>query len=280
MLSILYGLISAIGWGAGDFSGGLAARKTGAHRAVFYAEIIGILILLILAAIVGEPIPGLRVWLLAMLAGVLGTAGLILLYHSMTLGLMSIATPVSALLAAVLPVLVGMVRDGFPGLVTFIGFGCALYSIWMISQGRDGVKDLLAHITDLKLPLLAGLGFGLFFIIMHEATRDGATLWPMVGSRSGGLALVGLYMLFTRASLKVDSAAWPYILVNGVFDISGNAFFILAAQAGRLDVASVLGSLYPGATVILALAFLKERLSRAQWIGIAAALIAIVLMTI
>ena len=280
MLSILYGLISAAGWGAGDFSGGLAARKTGAHRAVFYGEIVGILILLFIVNIVGEPVPNLRVWLLAMLAGALGTAGLILLYHSMTIGLMSIATPVSALLAAILPVLVGMIREGFPGLATFIGFGFALYSVWMISQGRDGVKNILAHIADLKLPLLAGVGFGLFFVIMREATRGGAILWPMVASRSGGLILVGLYMLFTRTSLKVDSAAWPYILVNGVFDICGNGFFVLASQAGRLDVASVLGSLYPGGTVVLAWIFLKERLSRAQWIGIAAALIAILLMTI
>lgn len=280
MLSILYGLISAIGWGAGDFSGGLAARKTGAYRAVFYGEVVGILILLAILNIVGEPVPDLRVWLLAMLAGALGTAGLILLYYSMTVGLMSIATPVSALLAAVLPVLVGMVREGFPSLTTFIGFGFAFYSVWKISQGEDGVKDIFAHIADLKLPLLAGFCFGLFFVIMHEATRNDARLWPMVGSRTGGLIFVGIYLLVTRTSLRVTPSAWPYILVNGVFDIMGNGFFILAAQAGRLDVASVLGSLYPGGTVILALVFLKERLSRAQWIGIAAALIAIVLMTI
>lgn len=280
MLSILFGLTSAAGWGAGDFIGGLAARRTGAQRAVFYGEIVGIFVLFGILAIVREPLPEMRVWLFALVAGALGTIGLILLYHSMTLGLMSIATPVSALLAAVLPVFVGMVRDGFPGWLTFFGFGFALLAVWMISQGEDGVTDLLAHISDLKLPLLAGLCFGLYFVVMHEATREGATLWPMVASRSGGLILVGLYLLVTRTSLSVTSTAWPYIVANGIFDIAGNGFFILAAQAGRLDVASVLGSLYPGGTVILALIFLKERLSRAQWIGIAAALIAIVLMTI
>lgn len=280
MLSILFGLTSAIGWGAGDFTGGLAARRTGAHRAVFYGEIVGIIFLFVILTFVPEPVPNLRVWLLSALAGALGTIGLILLYHSMTLGLMSIATPVSALLAAVLPVLVGTVREGFPGWLTFLGFGFALFAVWMISQGEEGVKDILAHISDLKLPLLAGLCFGLYFVVVHEATRDGATLWPMVASRSGGLILVGAYLLFTRTSLAVNPSAWPFILINGIFDIMGNGFFILAAQAGRLDVASVLGSLYPGGTVILALIFLKERLSRNQWIGIAAALVAIVLMTI
>ena len=216
-----------------------------------------------------------------MLAGALGTVGLILLYHSMTLGLMSIATPVSALLAASLPVLVGIFKEGIPQLLTVIGFGFALFAVWMISQGEGGVTNILAHLSDLKLPLLAGIGFGSYFVLMHEATSTGATIWPMVASRSGGTILITAYMLITRASWKVeDTSAWPMITINGILDISGNVFFILAGQSGRMDVAAVLSSLFPGATVMLAWIFLKERLTRNQWIGIASALAAIVLMTI
>ncbi len=281
MLSILFGLGAALGWGAGDFTGGLASRKTGAYRAVFYSELIGIVLLLIVVQVSGEPLPNQKVWLLAMLAGALGTVGLILLYHSMTLGLMSIATPVSALLAASLPVLVGIFKEGIPQLLTVIGFGFALFAVWMISQGENGVTNILAHLSDLKLPLLAGIGFGLYFVFMHEATSTGATIWPMVASRSGGMILITAYMLITRSPWKVeDSSAWPMITINGILDISGNLFFILAGQAGRLDVAAVLSSLFPGATVMLAWIFLKERLTRNQWIGIGSALIAIVLMTI
>ena len=281
MLSILFGLGAALGWGAGDFTGGLASRKTGAYRAVFYGEVVGIIFLLIIVKISGESLPNQRVWLLAMLAGALGTVGLILLYHSMTLGLMSIATPVSALLAASLPVLVGIFKEGVPQILTVIGFGFALFAVWMISQGENGVTNILAHLSDLKLPLLAGIGFGLYFVFMHEATSTGATIWPMVASRSGGMILITAYMLITRSPWKVeDSSAWPMIIINGVLDISGNLFFILAGQAGRLDVAAVLSSLFPGASVMLAWIFLKERLTRNQWIGIGSALIAIVLMTI
>ncbi len=281
MLSILFGLGAALGWGAGDFTGGLASRKTGAYRAVFYSEVIGIILLLVIVQFSSEPFPNLHVWLFAMLAGVLGTVGLILLYHSMTLGLMSIATPVSALLAASLPVLVGIFKEGIPQILTVIGFGFALFAVWMISQGAGGVTDILAHLSDLKLPLLAGIGFGLYFVLMHEATSTGATIWPMVVSRSGGMILITVYMLITRSSWKVeDSSAWPMITINGILDISGNLFFILAGQSGRLDVASVLSSLFPGATVMLAWIFLKERLTRNQWIGIGSALIAIILMTI
>ncbi len=281
MLSILFGLCAALGWGAGDFTGGLASRKTGAYRTVFYGEVIGIFILFFVIMAFGEPIPNRRAWLFAMLAGALGTMGLILLYHSMTLGLMSIAAPVSALLAAALPVVVGIFREGLPEWMTFIGFGFALFAVWMISQGEGGITDIVSHLTDLKLPLLAGIGFGSYFVFMHEATNTGATIWPMVASRSGGLILITTYMLFTRSPWKVeDSSAWSIITLNGILDISGNVFFILASQSGRLDVAAVLSSLFPGATVVLAWIFLKERLSRNQWIGILSALAAIVLMTI
>lgn len=281
MLSILFGLTAALGWGAGDFTGGLASRKTGAYRAVFYSEIIGIFVLLAAVWIIGEPLPNLKSFLLASLAGMLGTIGLIFLYHAMTLGLMSIAAPVSALLAAVLPVIIGIFTDSLPKALTFLGFGFALFAIWMISQGSGNVTDILAHITDLKLPLLAGIGFGSYFVLMHAATRTGGILWPMVTSRVSGMTLIFVAMLALRIPWKVeDNSAWLMIALNGILDISGNSFFILAGQAGRLDVAAVLSSLFPGATVMLAWIFLKERLSRNQWIGILSALIAIVLMTI
>ncbi len=281
MFSIILGLSAALGWGAGDFTGGLASRKTGAHRAVFYSEVAGIALLSFAVMFAGEPLPAFRVWILSLLAGAIGTLGLLLLYHAMTLGLMSVAAPVSALLAAALPVLVGAFTEGLPKWTTLLGFGFALFAVWMVSQAQDGVADILAHLADLKLPLLAGIGFGLYFVIMRAATQTGATFIPMIVSRSGGLILVTTYMLVARISWKVeDSSAWKMIALNGALDVSGNSFFILASQAGRLDVAAVLSSLFPGATVVLAWIFLKERLSRNQWIGIGSALIAIVLMTI
>ncbi len=281
MLSIVFGLLSAISWGAGDFTGGLAARKVGAVRAVFYASVVGLIAVAVTAWVTGEAIPTLRIWLTAMLAGIFGSTGLILLYASMANGTMSIAAPVSALLAAALPVLVGTLTEGLPETLTLIGFGFALFAVWMVSQSEGGVKDILSHLSDLKLPLLAGLGFGGYFIIMHRATDEGALFWAMTGSRTSSVLLIFIYMLVTRTSFRIeDRSSFPVIGINGILDLTGNAFFILAAQAGRLDVASVLSSLYPGSTVVLAWIFLHERLTRNQWIGIVAALIAIVLMTL
>ncbi len=279
MLAISFGLISAAAWGAADFTGGLASRRTGAYQAVLYGEVIGQVVIVIVAFLVAQPVPELPIWLLAMVAGALGTSGLLLLYYSMTKGLMSIATPVSALLAAVLPVVIGSILEKPPGIWVIFGFIFALAAVWLISQSGDGIKDLASHLADLRLPLLAGVGFGLYFILMHSATRT-ATIWPMVASRAGGILILIVYMLLNRQGWVPNKAAYGMMLLNGLLDIGGNLFFVLAGQAGRLDIAAVLSSLYPGSTVLLAWIFLRERLSRTQWMGIFAALVAIVLFTL
>jgi len=279
LLSILLGLTSAISWGAGDFTGGLASRKTGAFRAVFYGEAIGLVLLFAVVFASPQPMPDFKSILLSIAAGALGTIGLVLLYSAMAQGKMSIAAPVSALLAAALPVIVGMITDGFPGYLTFLGFGFALVAVWLISQSGDGMKDIFTHLSDLRLPLLAGAGFGLYFILMNAATRE-TTFWPMVYSRGAGLITMALFIIIRRDSFGAVRAAWPVMILNGILDVSGNFFYVLAGQAGRLDVSAVLSSLFPGSTVILAWIILKERLTRTQWIGILCALIAIILFTI
>ena len=279
MLSIFFGLTSAVIWGAGDFTGGMASRKTGVYRTVVYAEIIGASLLLVIALIAWQPVPTWNIRVLSMIAGAFGTTGLLLLYYSMTKGMMSIAAPVSALLAALLPVIIGSFTESLPTLYTFIGFAFALAAIWLISQSKDGVKDILSHIADLRLPLLAGIGFGFYFVLVHAATRTDL-LWPMTASRLGGIIILVLYMTVRRETWKVEGNAWSLIALNGILDIGGNLFFVLAGQVGRLDISAVLSSLYPGSTVILAWILLKERLSRTQWIGIIAAMIAIVLFTL
>ncbi|MBV6393754.1 MAG: hypothetical protein KPEEDBHJ_02998 [Anaerolineales bacterium] len=280
MLSIIFGLLSALSWGAGDFTGGLASRRVGAIRAVFYASVIGLMVAIGAAIVSREPVPAIKAWGFAFSAGLFGCLGLILLYAAMERGAMSIAAPVSALLAAALPVLVGLATEGLPDFLTVLGFGFALLAVWLISSDGSGLKETLSHLSDLRLPLLAGLGFGGYFVLMHEATSGGATFWPMVLSRTASVLMLLVYMLVTKTSFRIeDRSALPVIGLNGVLDLCGNGFFILAAQAGRLDVASVLSSLYPGSTVVLASVFLRERLTRNQWIGILSALTAIALMS-
>ncbi len=280
-LSIVYGILSALTWGAGDFAGGLATRKLGAYRAVFYADFLGLLALILVVIFRPEEVPSISSLLIAGLAGMLGSVGLMVLYYSMAKGQMSIAAPVSALFAAALPVFVSALTQGLPTLVQFIGFGLALAAVWLISQGDSLHRIHLEHLSDLRLPLLAGLGFGSYFILMHYATEGAsATFWPMIASRTAGTLMLFVFVLAQRQGFGVPRDAWGVVIANGMLDVAGNFFYLLALRTGRLDISAILSSLYPGATVILAWILLKERLSRPQWTGILIALVAIALFSV
>ena len=279
MLSILFGIGSALSWGAGDFAGGLSSRKVGAYRAVFYADFFGLLLLCAAFFVYSEALPALRVLCISILAGMLGSIGLLVLYYSLSQGQMSVAAPVSALFAALLPVIVGAITEGLPSMPQLIGFALALAAVWLVSQG-DG-KFHISRLSDLRLPILAGFGFGCYFIFMHTATQNTtATLWPMIASRVAGTLLLLAFVLARRESLNVPRDAWTVVLINAALDLAGNFFYILASKSGRLDIAAVLSSLYPGGTVMLAWLLLKEHISRWQIIGILLAFAAIVLFTI
>ena len=281
MLSIFYGIASALSWGAGDFAGGLSSRKVGAYRAVFYADFFGLFLLLAAFFVYPEALPAARVLWVSAIGGMLGTIGLLVLYYSLTKGQMSIAAPVSALFAALLPVIVGAVTEGLPSLLQLIGFVLAFAAVWLISQGSGEAGFHISQLSDLRLPILAGLGFGCYFIFLHNATQDTtAVLWLMIVSRVAGTLLVLVFVLVRREPLAVPRAAWGLVFINATLDLAGNFFYILASKAGRLDIAAVLSSLYPGATVVLAWLLLKEHISRWQLVGIVLALGAIVLFAI
>jgi len=279
VLSILFGLFSALTWGAGDFAGGIISRRAGVYRAAFYGEFTGLFFLAIMLAVVREPMPGGPAWAWCACAGAIGCVGLLLLFKSMVDGQMSVAAPVSALMAAVLPVIASMLTEGLPGLSKYFGFSLALAAIWLISQGEGHQKKLHLHLADLQLPLAAGVCFGVYFILMHQGSQN-ATIWPMIFGRSAGSIVLFFFAAASHQIKWPDGRVVPLVFLNAAGDIAGNTFYILSGQAGRLDVAAVLGSLYPGTTVLLAGLILHERLNRSQWIGIFAALAAIVLMTI
>jgi drug/metabolite transporter (DMT)-like permease len=279
LLSILFGIASSLSWGAGDFAGGLSSRKVGAYRAVLYADFFGLLILAVAAFFYREAFPSTSGFVNSLLGGALGSFGLLILYYSLTIGQMSIAAPVSALFAALLPVIYGTMTEGLPSMIQFVGFALALAAVWLISQGDGGFHVI--KLSDLKFPILAGIGFGCYFIFIHEAAGEpDALLWPMIISRLAGTVMLFFIVLARRESFPVPRDVWGVVLVNAVLDLGGNFFYILASKAGRLDIAAILSSLYPGATVMLAWLMLKERISRMQVIGIILAFVAIYFFTL
>jgi drug/metabolite transporter (DMT)-like permease len=277
LISILYGLLSSASWGAADFIGGLASKKTSSIRVLYLAEIAGFVPFMILAIILREPIPPNNDLLIGALASLVGLAGLIFLYRALAEGQMTIAAPVSALFAALIPVVFGIFTLGLPSITTLIGFGLAFLAVWFISQTDS--TNWRFSISDLRLPLISGLFFGFYFILIHKATLN-AFFWPLTSARFAGFVALGLFALITRQPAMPPRETWALCILNGVIDIAGNAFYILSAHTGRIDVAAVLGALYPASTVLLAWIILKEKISVIQTLGIALAFVAIILFTI
>lgn len=278
MLASVFGLLAALTWGGADFAGGLSSRRIGALTAAAASELVGLGLLLGLLPVFGEPLPGGRQIGLALASGVVGVMGLLALYRAIAVGQISVAAPVSALLAALLPILFGTLSEGFPGWLAVGGFGLALAAVWLISQGDLDGRARPGRLADLRLALLAGLGFGLYLILIHQASGE-ALLWPLIFSRTAG-TLTALAVVLARRLPFPDlrQGTWALVLFNGLGDVGGNLFYLLAGQAGRMDVAAALSALYPAGTVFLAWLVLKERINRPQKAGVALALAALVLL--
>ncbi|MEW5829444.1 MAG: DMT family transporter [Chloroflexota bacterium] len=278
MSSIFYGLIAALGWGAADFIGGLASKRSSPYRVLALAEVAGFIPIFLVTLFSDEALPPISIWLWSGAASVAGMIGLVLLYRALSSGRMTVAAPVSALLAALIPIPVGALTEGLPGAWTYAGFALALAAIWLVSQ-ESGSLRWQVNLRDLGLPLLAGFFFGLYFLLIHEASRE-TTLWPLVNARLTAALLMAAFGLLRRQPIFPERPLWPLVSLGGMMDVVGNIFYVLAGQTGRLDVTVVLSSLYPGTTVLLAWVFLKERINRVQAVGILLALAAIVFLTL
>ena len=279
MLSIFYGLASALTWGAADFTGGIASKRVNVYGVVIGAEAAGLLLCTVLALAFKESLPPLQALLWGGAAGLSGGIGLLFLYLALARGRMSIAAPVSAVIGAIVPVVVGTVVDSLPRFWTLAGILLALAAVWLISRTESGSENSALRLTEITLPLIAGVFFGAYFVCMHQASRE-AFLWPIVAARLASTVGILGFALVTHQPLGQALRLLPLIALSGFLDVSGNAFYVLSGQAGRMDVAAVIGSLYPGPTVLLAGLLLRERLGRIQVLGVLTALAAIVLMTL
>jgi drug/metabolite transporter (DMT)-like permease len=199
--------------------------------------------------------------------------GIAALYRALAIGQMGIAAPVTAVLSVGLPVLFTALFHGLPTAVKILGFGLALAGVWLLSRPAHGP----GRPAGLGLALLSGFGFGGFLVLIAQASHS-TVLWPLAASKAASFTTMLIVALAAHHAPRPVPRLFPLALLAGVLDVGGNAFFLLAAHLGRLDVAAVLSSLYPAATVFLATVVLRERVTRIQAAGIAVALVAIPLI--
>ena len=239
--------------------------------------------MLIFAWLRAEQIPSLHVLIWAGAAGVAGAVGLMALYQALAVGVMGIAAPISALVAATMPVVFTAFSEGLPTGVQFAGFALAMVAVWFVSRpAGPALPRGQEQPRGLGLAILAGIGFGGFYIFISKAHAD-SVFWPLAASQFITLVTVlvfagGVALARRHGGIRLSMQAVPPMLLAGLLDAGGNAFFLLAEHAGRLDVAAVLASLYPASTVVLARLVLNERVSPPQAVGIVAALASIPLI--
>ena len=274
-LVAILALSAATAWGSGDFTSGLAARRIGPFYTVLISYLVGMSALVIVALARMESLPPFTDLMWGALAGLSGMIGLGFLLRGFSAGRMGIVAPVSAVLATVIPVIFTALTEGLPGEMQLLGFGLGLVSIWFLSRP----EPLGGRPVGLGMALLAGMGFAGFFILLDQV-GDGAVFWPLVAGRLAACALMVAFALSTRRPVIPQVFPLGLLALAGTLDVGGNLLFLLAVQSGRLDVTAVLVSFYPAVTAILARLITGEDMARLQVIGVSAAVLAIVLITV
>ncbi len=285
-MAVVLALISSVLWGVGDFVGGLASRRATALQVLMVTTPVGWLMILPVAFLLGGDAAGSALPGLA--AGVFGAFGILLLYAALTIGPMGVLSPVSAVLGAAIPVVVGIVGGERPGPAAYVGMALAVVAIVTVGLEPRAPTDDSQHQRvsrrGLLLAIGAGVGIGMFFACVSFAPDD-AGVWPIVYSRGMSIVIIGALALglFLRRGERltpaVTSVVWLAVLA-GALDVAANAFYVLALPLGLLSIVAVLGSLYPAATVLLARLVLAERLHLLQKVGMVTALVASALLAL
>ncbi len=302
------GLLAAVLWGGGDFSGGMGAQLAGgslrsALRVILISHFTSLCILATIAHLRGDSMPHGTLLLWGISAGVTGGLSLACFYIALARGAMGASAAVSGLLAAAVPATFAIASDGSPGVLRLVGFAIAGIAIWMVAAAPTGVlehPEAPPASSTMALAIVAGTGFGLYFIALKMAGAGGV-VWPMATARMGSITTCSLLLLVLtlagagrtgnspagvasppsrKTVFGLPKAAILWSLSTAVLDTCGNMLYISATRAGRLDVAAVLASLYPTTTILLAGIVLKERLSKRQGLGMAIAAAAVVMITL
>lgn len=291
--NILMGLLAAILWGGGDFSGGMGAKCAGGSlratlRVILVSHFSSFCILLLIESLLRNPFPHGAPLFWGLAAGVAGGLSLTGFYIALARGAMGAPAAVSGLLAAAVPATVAIVIDGSPGTLPLLGFIVAGIAIWIIAAAPTGSLEghLPQSASTMLLSIVSGAGFGLYFVCLKYAGAAGI-IWPMATARLGSLTTCTILILLLSINsgapspiAKLPKSAILWSVSTAVLDTGGNLFYISATRAGRMDVAAVLASLYPASTILLAGWILKEHLSRRQAFGMTIAAIAVLMITL
>jgi drug/metabolite transporter (DMT)-like permease len=269
---------SALTFGVADFLGGLASRRARALVVTLLANVAGGVVVLLVAPVVGGS-PSLETLVVGGVTGLFGVLGLVAYFHALATGPMGITAPLAALVGAVVPVGIGLLRGEQPGPFALGGMLLGVLATVLVSLPAGTSLEMTRTVRRAaRWAVVGGLGFGLFFVGLDLAPDDSG-LWPLVGARAFSIPVIASLVLVRRSAA---GGGWPWRLgiASGVLDMAANTLFLLATRSGLLSVTSVLASLYPAVVALLAGVVLHERLSGLQRLGVPVALAAVMLLSV
>jgi drug/metabolite transporter (DMT)-like permease len=275
VLAAVLALSSSLLWGTADFAGGLLTRRRAVLAVLLVSQAGAVAVAVVLLAASGGPGPRTAGVAWGLGSGLLGVVALAAFYRGLAIGTMSIVAPVSATGAAV-PVAVGVLRGERPGAVQLAGIALALVGIVLAARAPEDAPAGRATRTSLALALAAAVGFGTFFVGVQRSAAHGSVAWTLLSVRGGELVVLALAAAALRPALPREGRELAALVPLGALDAGANALYALATTHGLLSLVSVLGSLYPAVTVLLARAVLHERVTRAQEVGVLATLAGVV----
>ena len=271
---VVLGLLASMGWGIADFGGGLTSRRAPVLGVLLGSQIASLAIGVPILAAVSEPAMRQIDLAVSIAGGVLGAAGLSLLYRGLSVGRMGVVAPVAAVITATLPVVYGFVTEGAPSSLAIVGIVAAIVSVVLVSRSPDAADG---RPSGLRYGVAAGTLFGLFTIGAAQL-NDGLIMSPVVVIRVASVLVITTWILVRRQPWRVPRSLWPALVAVGVMDMSATAAYLGAIAVGPLSIAAILASLYPVVTTILAALVLRERVTPVHAAGILAAGVAVALI--
>jgi drug/metabolite transporter (DMT)-like permease len=273
-VTVLLSLLAAASYGVADFNGGWVSKRVSAWAVALTAQLSGALVTFVVALLAnGRPSGADLAW--ALLAGVGNGFGTSFLYRGLASGRMGVVAPVSGVGAAVVPVVAGVLLGERPGPVVWLGIAIALPAIWFVS--REPAAPEAAGSAGFLDGVLAGLGFGVLFIALSRVSEDAGLIPLAVNQAVAGVAIVCVALALRQPWLPRERRV-ALAVTSGLLGAVATGLFMVASRGSNLTVASVVVSLYPAFTVLLAAAVLRERVHGAQGLGLALCAVSVALV--
>ncbi|MFV0307750.1 MAG: EamA family transporter [Desertimonas sp.] len=276
-MGIAFAVLAAVTYGIADWCGGHAARRIEALAVTVIGQAASLVLVAVAIVVLADPVGGLW-WGAA--GGLAGVFGLVCFYTALAGGAMTVVAPVTAVVSLAVPVIVGVATGDRPSVAAWVGIGLAVVAVALVG-GILGVAYTAVRSRDLMFAGLGGVGFGLIFVCLAQ-TPDDAGLWPLLTARVASVSIAGA-LLVARGGLgreaRPDAIALRLALVAGMLDMTANVSYLIASRHELLSIVAAVTSMYPVSTIVLAVGFDRERVSRSQVLGMGLAGAAVLLVS-